>query len=33
MTPSGNHPIDGHVDIDEFVLGGKEKGKVGRSYD
>jgi len=32
MKSSGNHPIDGNVDIDEFVLGGKEKGKVGRSY-
>ena len=33
MKPSKNNPIDGHVDIDEFVLGGKEKGKLGRSYD
>jgi transposase-like protein len=33
MKSSGNHPIEGHVDIDEFVVGGKEKGKVGRSYD
>lgn len=33
MKSSENHPIEGHVDVDEFVLGGKEKGKVGRSYD
>lgn len=33
MKSSENNPIDGEVDIDEFVLGGKEKGKVGRSYD
>ena len=33
MKSSENNPIDGKVDIDEFVLGGKEKGKVGRSYD
>ena len=33
MSSSENNLIDGHVDIDEFVLGGKEKGKVGRSYD
>lgn len=32
MKSSENYPIDGSVDIDEFVLGGKEKGKVGRSY-
>ena len=32
MKSSGNHPIDGDVHIDEFVIGGKEKGKVGRSY-
>ena len=25
--------MDGIVHIDEFVIGGKEKGKVGRSYD
>ena len=31
MKPSETNPIDGDVDIDEFVLGGKEK--VGRSYD
>ena len=33
MKSSGNHPIKGHVHVDEFVIGGKEKGKVGRSYD
>lgn len=33
MKSSENHPIEGKVDVDEFVLGGKEKGKVGRSYD
>ena len=24
--------MDGQVNVDEFVVGGKEKGKVGRSY-
>jgi transposase-like protein len=33
MEPSGNNPIDGTVHVDEFVVGGVEKGKVGRSYD
>ena len=33
MKSSGNNPIDGNVHVDEFVVGGKEKGKVGRSYD
>lgn len=33
MQSSEQYPIDGNVDIDEFVLGGKEKGKIGRSYD
>ena len=32
MKSSGNHPMDGDVHIDEFVVGGKEEGKVGRSY-
>ena len=27
MRSSENYPIKGNVDIDEFVLGGKEKGK------
>ena len=33
MKSSENNPMDGEVHVDEFVLGGKEKGKVGRSYD
>jgi len=33
MKSSENTPMDGKVHIDEFVVGGKEKGKVGRSYD
>lgn len=32
MRSSGNNPIEGIVHVDEFVIGGKEKGKVGRSY-
>lgn len=32
MKSSGNHPLDGNVHVDEFVIGGKEEGKVGRSY-
>jgi hypothetical protein len=32
MKSSGNNPIDGEVHIDEFVVGGKETGKPGRSY-
>ena len=32
MKSSENHPIDGNVHIDEFVVGGKESGAVGRSY-
>jgi len=32
MESSGNHPMDGNVHVDEFVLGGREKGQVGRSY-
>ena len=32
MESSGNHPMDGTVHVDEFVLGGVEKGKIGRSY-
>ena len=32
MESSGNNPMTGIVHVDEFVLGGKEKGKVGRSY-
>lgn len=33
MTSSENHPMDGNVHVDEFVLGGKDQGDVGRSYD
>lgn len=32
MKSSEGHPMDGNVHVDEFVVGGKEKGKVGRSY-
>ena len=27
-----NHPMNGTVDIDKFVVGRREKGKVGRNY-
>jgi transposase-like protein len=33
MKSSGNHPMKGIVHVDEFVVGGQEEGKVGRSYD
>jgi len=33
MKSSGNNPMNGEVHVDEFVIGGKEEGKVGRSYD
>lgn len=33
MKSSENYPMDGDVQVDEFVIGGKETGKVGRSYD
>jgi transposase-like protein len=33
MKSSGNYPMEGNVHVDEFVVGGKEEGKVGRSYD
>jgi len=33
MESSGNNEMDGNVHVDEFVVGGVEKGKVGRSYD
>lgn len=33
MGSSGNHPIDGNVQVDEFVYGGKEALKQGRSTD
>jgi len=32
MASSMNHPMDGNVQVDEFVLGGYEEGKIGRSY-
>jgi hypothetical protein len=32
MKPSGNNPIAGRVNVDEFVVGGKDTGKQGRSY-
>jgi len=31
MTSSGNDPMDGEVHVDEFVLGGRDEGKTGRS--
>ena len=33
MKSSESHPMTGTVHVDEFVFGGKEEGKVGRSYD
>ena len=33
MSSGGNNPMDGIVHVDEFVLGGYEQGKTGRSYD
>lgn len=33
MKSSENHPMGGTVHVDEFVVGGKEQGKQGRSYD
>lgn len=33
MKSGGKHPMNGKVHIDEFVIGGKEESKVGRSYD
>lgn len=32
MTSGGDNPMDGEVHIDEFVVGGRETGKQGRSY-
>jgi len=32
MSSSGNNPMNGNVHVDEFVLGGQEQGKIGRSY-
>mgnify|MGYP003874657183 FL=1 len=33
MSSSENRPMEGNVQVDEFVLGGYEQNKVGRSYD
>jgi transposase-like protein len=33
MKSSAQQPMSGTVHVDEFVIGGKEKGKVGRSYE
>lgn len=30
MRSSGNHPLEGEVEVDEAYIGGKEKGKIGR---
>jgi transposase-like protein len=32
MKSSGNHPMQGEVHVDEFVVGGQEAGHTGRSY-
>lgn len=32
-VPNGNNPMDGEVHVDEFVLGGRDEKKIGRSYD
>lgn len=32
MKSSGKNPMDGNVHVDEFVIGGKEDDKPGRSY-
>ncbi len=32
MKSSENHPIQGAVHVDEFVVGGQEAGHIGRSY-
>lgn len=32
MSSSENHPMEGNVNVDEFVFGGREEGKIGRSY-
>ena len=33
MKSSNSEPMKGRVETDEFTVGGKEEGKVGRSYD
>lgn len=32
MKSSGKHPLSGNVEVDEFVIGGPEKGMKGRSH-
>ena len=32
MKSSENHPMQGEVHVDEFVVGGQEAGHTGRSY-
>jgi len=32
MKSSGQYPLEGYVDVDEFFVGGPEKGKRGRSH-
>jgi len=32
MESSGNKPMGGTVHVDEFILGGREKEQIGRSY-
>lgn len=32
MENSSNNPMGGIAHVDEFILGGREKGKIGRSY-
>jgi hypothetical protein len=32
MKSSEHHPMKGSIHVDEFVIDGKEKGKVGRGY-
>ena len=33
MESSTQYPMSDHIEVDEFVVGGKETGKQGRSYD
>lgn len=32
MSSSENHPMNGNIQVDEFVLGRYKQGKIGRSY-
>lgn len=32
MSSSENYPMEGNVNVDEFVFGGREQNKIGRSY-